>query len=422
MGIRRYGGHIFQAGVLLIQQARDSLANNQLTTNGLRQQQSNDMGILKEEQKLRTGLILSGGGARAAYQIGVLRAIATILPKHAPNPFNVISGTSAGALNAVSLATHAQRLRTGVRSLEFIWKNLTSDQVYDPRSSNMLGSLSNLVVPLLGKKSTSNSIALFDSAPLANLLGRVLKFERIQRNIDIGLLDAISITASAYSTGESVSFYQAVKGIEDWEGPHRIGRRDTLTLDHLLASSAIPVMFPAIKLGDQYFGDGAVRQLAPTSTPLHLGARRILAIGVSGNRTKRPLEDEMTEHPTLLQLLGHLLNSAFVDTLENDLEFLRHMNEVLPHVPKRALRKYGIDMTEVELLEISPSQELNVLAQDFYDELPKPLSLYIKPETSGSMLSLILFEKGFCSALWRLGYEDAMNKENEIREFFRVQE
>ena len=131
MGIRRYGGHIFQAGVLLIQQARDSLAISQLTTNGLRQQQSNDMRILKEEQKLRTGLILSGGGARAAYQIGVLRAIATILPKHAPNPFNVISGTSAGALNAVSLATHAQRLRTGVRSLEFIWKNLTSDQVYD---------------------------------------------------------------------------------------------------------------------------------------------------------------------------------------------------------------------------------------------------------------------------------------------------
>ncbi len=377
------------------------------------------MGILKAEKDTRTGLILSGGGARAAYQIGVLRAIATILPKHSVNPFNVISGTSAGALNAVSLATHAQRLRTGVRSLEFIWKNLSSEQVYDPRSSNMLGSLSNLLVPVLGKKSNNNTVALFDSSPLGELLKRVLKFERIQRNIDIGLLDAISVTASAYSTGESVSFYQAVKGIEDWEGPHRIGRRAMLTLDHLLASSAIPVMFPAVKIDDQYYGDGAVRQLAPTSTPLHLGARRILAIGVSGNRTKRPLEDQMIDHPTLLQLLGHLLNSAFVDTLENDLEFLRHMNEVIPHVPQRKLRKYGIDMSEVELLEISPSKELNVVAQDFYDELPKPLSRYIKPETSGSLLSLILFEKGFCTALWQLGFEDAMAQEDDIKRFFR---
>ena len=219
-------------------------------------------------------------------------------------------------------------------------------------------------------------------------------------------------------TGESVSFYQAMKGIEDWQGPHRIGLRTRLDLYHLMASSAIPVIFPAVQIDKQFYGDGAVRQLAPTSTALHLGARRILAIGVSGNRIKEPLEDEMNESPSLLQILGHILNSAFVDTLENDLEFLRHMNDVVPLVPQRRIARHGIELRKVDLLEISPSKELNLLAMEFYDELPKKLARYVKEGSSGTLLSLILFEKGFCTALWQLGFEDAMEKETEIREFF----
>lgn len=376
--------------------------------------------ILRRQTRRPIGLILSGGGARAAYQIGVLRAIATILPKHAANPFDIISGTSAGALNAVSLATHAQRLRTGVRTLEYIWTNLTSDQIYDTSNTNLLSSVSSIIMPRLVNKSGNESIALLDNAPLAVLLKRVLKFERVQRNIDRGLLDAVSVTASAYSTGESVSFYQGVKGLKDWEGPHRIGRRAQLDLQHLMASSAIPVVFPAVKIGEQYFGDGAIRQLAPTSTALHLGARKILAIGVSGNRTKQPLEDSQSEPPSLQQILGHILNSAFVDTLENDLEFLRHMNDVLPHVPERVRKRHNIKLQEVELLEISPSDELNILAQQYYEELPRSMNRYIKPESSGTVLSLLLFEKGFCTALYEMGYRDAMEKEAAIREFFSL--
>ena len=376
------------------------------------------MSILTNLEEQRIGLILSGGGARAAYQIGVLRAVANILPKHAPNPFHVISGTSAGALNAVSIATHAQRLRTGVRTLEYIWKNISSDQIYDPHSGNLLSSASGVLLSMLGSKPNGNQVALLNNEPLAGLLSRVIKFDRIQRNIDAGLIDAVSVTASAYSSGESVSFYQAVKGIKDWQGPHRIGIRHELSLHHLMASAAIPIFFPARQIDNQFYGDGAIRQLAPTSTAIHLGARRLLAIGVSGNRTKAPLEDEMKEEPSLLQIVGHILNSAFVDTLENDLEFLRHMNEVIPLVPERAIRKHGIELIEVDLLEISPSKELNLLAMEYYDELPKPMSRYIKPGSSGTMLSLILFEKGFCTALWQLGFEDAMAKEAEIRRFF----
>ncbi|MCG8412790.1 MAG: patatin-like phospholipase family protein [Pseudomonadales bacterium] len=374
--------------------------------------------ILANYDRARTGLILSGGGSRAAYQVGVLRAIANVLPKHHPNPFDVIAGTSAGALNAASLASHAWRFSTAVRSLEYIWKSLSSEQIYDPQSGNLLGGASNVLLSMLGaNRPAEKPVALFDNSPLAKLLSRVIRFDRIQHNIDVGLLDAISVTASAYSTGESVSFYQAMKGFHDWSGPHRIGRRAQLDLHHLMASSAIPLIFPAVQIGQQYFGDGAIRQLAPTSTALHLGARRLLAIGVSGNRTKSPLEDEMHEPPGMLQMIGHILNSAFVDHLENDLEFLKHMNEVLPLVPAHSRSRIGRTLHEVELLEISPSKELNLLAMQHYEELPKPLSRYIKSGGSGTILSLILFEKGFCRALMQLGYEDAMEKETDIKGF-----
>lgn len=376
------------------------------------------MGILANSEDKALGLILSGGGARAAYQVGVLRAIANLLPKQAKNPFQVISGTSAGALNAVSLATNAHRLRAGVRTLEHVWKNLRSDKIYNPQSGNLLSSASNVLLSMLSAKSSENPIALLDNDPLIKLLGRVLKFDRIQRNIDTGLLNAVSVTASAYGSGESVSFYQAVKGIEDWQGPHRIGVRTKLSLDHLVASSAIPVIFPATKIGNNYFGDGAVKQLTPTSTALHLGARRLLAIGVSGNRINAPGEDEMGEQTSLSQIIGHILNSAFVDTLDNDLEFIRRMNKVSTHLSDKVIKEHGLESSQIELLEISPSKQLDVLAMEYYHELPKPMSRYIKEGSASTILSLILFEKGFCNALWQCGHDDAMEKETEIIEFF----
>jgi len=375
--------------------------------------------ILEAKHADRIGLLLSGGGARAAYQVGVLSAIAQMLPKNASNPFHIISGTSAGALNAASLACHAHRIRTAVALLEYVWKNVSSDQIYTPQSGKLFGSASAMLLSTVRTKKSEAPLSLLDNFPLSELLQRVLKLNRIQRNIDRGLLDALSITASAYSTGESVSFYQGIKGLEDWEGPHRIGLRSQIEHSHLMASAALPVLFPAVKIGKQYFGDGSVRQLAPTSTPIHLGARRLLAIGVSGNRIKTPLEDKMPEPPSLSQILGHMLNSAFVDTLDNDLDFLREMNGVLDHVPNRLRANGKLRAQKIELLEISPSKELNVLASEYYDELPKQMAKHIKPDSSGTLLSLVLFEKGFCTALLKLGVEDALAYEPEIRHFFR---
>ena len=377
--------------------------------------------MLERKNEERIGLLLSGGGARAAYQVGVLGAIAKLMPKNAKNPFHIISGTSAGAFNAASLGSHAHRLRTGVRLLEYVWKNISSDQIYTPQSGNMLGSASAMLLASMRSNPADVPRSLLDNSPLASLLNRVLKLHKIQRNIDRGLLDALSITASAYSTGESVSFYQGVKGLKDWEGPHRIGRRSQITHSHLLASAALPVLFPSVKIGNQFYGDGAVRQLAPTSTPIHLGATRLLSVGVSGNRTKAPLENKMTEAPPLSQIIGHMLNSAFVDTLDNDLEFLRDMNEVLDFVPEHVRNEKKIRAQKIELFEISPSKEINLIATDFYHELPKQMARHIKLDSSSTLLSLVLFEKGSCNALWELGHEDALEKETEIREFFSLE-
>lgn len=370
----------------------------------------------------KVGLILSGGGARAAYQVGVIRAIANLLPANTHNPFHVITGTSAGALNAVALATQAQRLRTGVRTLEYVWRNIQSQQIYTLNSGTLLGSASSWALAFIGRQRSEQPASLLNNAPLSALLQRTLKLDRIQRHIDTGFLDAICVTASCYSTGESVSFYQALKGISDWSGPHRVGRRTRLTFTHLLASAAIPTIFPAVQIDTQFFGDGSIRQLAPTSTALHLGAEKLLAIGVSATRSPRAAVPGAVRHPSMSQIIGHILNSAFVDTLENDLDFLRHINEIVPYVPERILRKRDLRHRVIELLEISPSQDLDMLAAQHFDELPRAMKLFIREASSSTLLSLLLFESGYCNTLMKLGFEDAMAKADAIKAFFEVEE
>ena len=375
------------------------------------------MSFLAASGKLPTGLILSGGGARAAYQVGVLRALARLLPERAPNPFDIICGTSSGALNAAVLATEADCLQNGVNSLSEIWGNISSDTVYEPMTGNLFVSVSNLMLSIVAGGAAPRASAFLDNKPLRKLLKRKLELDKIQRNIDRGLLDALGITTSAYGTGASVSFYQAVKGTEDWTGPHRIGRRCKLGIKHLMASCAIPLLFPAVSIEGQYYCDGAVRQVSPASPALRLGARRLFVVGVSGNRSKAGSDESLTEEPSSYQVLGHIMNGAFVDTLENDLDVLRRMNRIASRRGNLD-RPSGDSRAPVEFLEISPSERVNQLAVDYYDELPKGMARYIKQDSSSTMLSLILFEQGYCNRLADLGFHDAMAKEDEIRKFF----
>ncbi len=368
----------------------------------------------------KTALILSGGGARAAYQVGVLKAVSEMLPKSAHNPFAIICGTSAGALNATALAAHASHFRAGVLGLESIWSNLTADQVYrtemtgiSQRALKWAGAL------FLGRNSSVPPISLLDNEPLRQLIGRVIHFGRIQTAIDRGDLHALSVTASGYSTGESVSFYQGHASIKPWRRARRIGVPTLLTADHLLASAGIPVVFPAVRIGDQYFGDGSVRQLAPISPALHLGADKVLVIGVSASNEVPPMTPQV-RYPSVAQILGHVLNSAFVDSLEGDVERLQRINRTLELIPEE--KRLEANLRKIDVLQISPSQPLEKIAGQHAKELPRSMRIFLRgsgaTSSSGStIMTYLLFAADFCRELIRLGYHDAMRLEQQILRF-----
>lgn len=372
-----------------------------------------------QDSAAKRALVLSGGGARAAYQVGVLRAIANLLPHQASNPFQIITGVSAGALNAASIATNAQRLRTGVRALEYVWKNISSEQVYKLDSSGVISNASNWVFSFLSNRRRDTPTSLLDNMPLENLLSKVIKFERVERSIQSGYLEALAITASGYTSGESVSFYQGIDSLKNWEHPHRVGIRTQLTLDHLMASSAIPALFPAVKINREFFGDGAIRQLAPLSPAIQLGADRILVVGVS-SKAARPPKGAEPRNPSLTQILAHILNSAFVDTLTNDSEILRRYNKMVPLIPEElAAQDRALRLRPIQLLDITPSENLNTIASEYFDDLPRALKLFIRDAGSNTVLSLLLFEKTYCRRIIELGFNDAMEREADILEFFR---
>ncbi len=376
--------------------------------------------MTQEHKPEKLALVLSGGGARAAYQVGVLRAIANLLPHQSANPFHIITGASAGALNAASIATNAQRLRTGVRALEYVWKNISSEQVYKLDSSSFLGNASNWILSFLKNRRRDTPTSLLNNEPLEALLAKVIKFDRVQRAINAGHLEALAVTASGYTSGESVSFYQGIESLKNWEHPHRVGIRTQLNLEHLLASTAIPALFPAVKINREFFGDGAIRQLAPLSPAIQLGADRILAVGVS-SKTARPEKGANPTYPSLTQILSHILNSAFVDTLTNDIEILQRYNKMVPLIPEEMAEKdRALRLRPIQLLEFVPSQNLNVLASEYFEDLPRTLKMFIRDAGSSTMLSLLMFEKAYTSRLVDLGYADALEKEAQILEFFKL--
>lgn len=369
---------------------------------------------------LHSALVMSGGGARAAYQVGVLKAIADIMPESTRNPFGIISGTSAGAINAVALASHADNFRNAVYNIETVWKSFRPHQVYrsDPMGvfSNAMRWLSSLLF------ASRNRSSLLNNEPLAELLGSMIRFDNIQQAIDDGFLRAISVTASGYSSGHSVAFFQGSPDISAWKRFQRVGLRTHLNLEHLMASSAIPVVFPAVRINREYFGDGAVRQLAPLSPALHLGARKILVVGVSGNRSAPQVQRPVDDYPSLAQISGHLMNSIFLDSLEYDVERMERINDMLGVIPPNVRQKYQSSLHPIDSLVISPSQCLDRIASKYLHVLPTSIRVFLHgigaTRSSGSsILSYLLFERGFCQELIALGYHDCMSQAEEIEAF-----
>lgn len=368
----------------------------------------------------RAGLVLTGGGARAAYQVGVLKAVRDILGNPVRNPFPIVCGTSAGAINAATLAAHADDFARAVGHLLEVWEHMRCEQVYRTDAWTLIKSS----VRWLGAAALvarRNPVSLLDNAPLRKMLEAV-PFDRIQPHIDAGLLYAVCVTASGYTSGQSVSFFQGGTGLEGWERDQRIGAAVTLRMEYLLASAALPFIFPAVKVHREYFGDGSMRQIAPVSPALHLGADRVLIVG-TGRQTPEQARARSNIYPSVAQIAGHALNSIFLDSLMVDIERLERINRTVKLVPPERLADAGVHLRAVKVLFITPSQPIERLAARFLHELPKTVRFMLRPSgalnRSGSNLaSYLLFEESFCRGLIDLGYQDTVNREAEVKDFF----
>ncbi|MBM7059695.1 patatin-like phospholipase family protein [Pseudomonas sp. UL073] len=375
-----------------------------------------------------TGLILSGGGARAAYQVGVLAAIAELLPNAEYNPFPVIVGTSAGAVNAVGLACGALQFREAIQRLTNVWRAFHSNMVYRSDWSGVVGQASRFIAQHMLGFAGSAPVALLDNRPLRALLERELDFSGIAAAVRQRQLHAVAITAFGYESGQAVTFYQGRATIDPWFRHRRVGVPTRLKLDHLLASASIPLIFPPVKVNREYFGDGAVRQAAPISPALHLGASRVLVIGVSGNLQHEDANAVVSrvrgaQPPSLAQIGGHMLNSTFIDSLESDIESLERINLLSRLLPDVARARLGI--RPVDVLVISPSQPLDQIAARFRHELPRAVRPFLygsgaTRSSGGAVLSYLLFEPGYCNALIELGYQDALAQQAAIRRFLNL--
>jgi NTE family protein len=369
--------------------------------------------------------VLSGGGARAAYQVGVLRAVAELSRGDRRNPFPIISGTSAGAINAAALAACADDLRQGVRQLVAVWRNFRVSDVYraDAWGVARTGArwIATMMAAGLGRH---NPESLLDNSPLRALIDSRIALDRIDGHLLSGRLYALAINATGYTSGQSVTFYHALSTVAPWQRARRIGVRSRIDTDHLMASSAIPFVFPAVRIHREYFGDGSMRQIAPVSPALHLGADRVLVVAVGRFAKTPPPRADTPHYPSLAQIGGHVLSSIFLDSLEADLERLARINRTLSVLPPELRASHATGLRPIETLVISPSEDIDAIAAGFAQRLPRSVRLLLgglgaMRRSGANLLSYLLFDRDYCRALIRLGYRDAMARRDELARFVR---
>lgn len=385
----------------------------------------------------RIGLLLTGGGARAAYQMGVLKAIARIAREcGAPptSPYQVIAGTSAGAINAAALACQADRFSAAVDEVCDVWAQFRSEQVYRTDSLGLLRSGAPWLTMMsfgwvLHHWRRARPRSLLDNSPLETLLLRMVRFDRLPRLMAEGHLQALAVTASSYSSGEHVTFYECQDDIPPWTRSQRLAVRTRLGVRHLLASAAIPFVFPATSLPvhgrEGWFGDGSMRQAAPISPAIHLGAERVLIIGAGRMHEPPGGHLEISGYPSIAQIAGHALSNIFLDALAVDIERLQRINGTLALLPPEARTR--TPLRPIEALVIAPSQRLDDLAGEHLDSLPRTIRALLRgvgvtgqgqSARGAALASYLLFESGYTRALIALGEADARARRDEVLDFF----
>jgi NTE family protein len=384
-----------------------------------------------------TGLILTGGGARAAYQVGVLDAVANIR-RHsdAPpeNPFPVIAGTSAGAINSTALACGADDFDNAVSGLVHVWRNFSAEQVYRSDSIGVIRTGARWLTMMsvgwmIARFRRVRPRSLLDNSPLDVLLAKLIDTTRLKQVMRDGHVQALAVTGSSYGSGMHVTFYDAVKDIVPWTRSQRIAVRSEISIPHLLASSAIPFVFPAVPIvidgHVEYFGDGSMRQSAPISPAVHLGAQRILVVGAGRMHEPAGVRATSSEYPNVAQIAGHALSNIFLDALAVDVERLQRINSTLALLPAEA--RANTSLRPIDVLVIAPSKRLDDIASKHIGSLPAPIRALLRGVgVSGSgdgargaaLASYLLFEAPYTRELMALGRADTFARRDEVMAFF----
>lgn len=379
----------------------------------------------KIEEQQTLGLILPGGGARNAYQVGVLKAVEELLPSGRPSPFPVVTGTSAGSLNAGMIASRSSNFSDGMQRLLGMWENLHMDMVVrtDAKTTAKIGAKW-IWSFASGGMGQSQPKSVLDNTPLRSLIENHINLARMRQCIQTGHLRALGVTASSYTRGASLTYFEGDESIRDWERTRRFGVQERLRIDHFMASIAIPAVFPAVNLNNQYHGDGSMRESAPLSPALHLGANKLLIISVRNPPEKvQPLRAPV--YPNLGQIAGYIFDTLFIDRLDADLERLDRINFALTETRKPSFQHKDALLRPIEFLVISPSVDIRDVVAKHIRAFPRSIKVLLSglgamTKEGRPLTSYLLFDSAFARELIELGYKDGLAQRDKLQELLSL--